>query len=327
MLTIVMYHYVRPLAGSRYPRLKALELAAFRAQLDHLERHYRPVTMEQVIAAWRGQQTLPEQAVLLSFDDGYRDHLEHVLPELERRGLQGSFFPCTGTLRDGLILDVNKIQFVLASVASTAELLPALARALDKRRERHGLGTYEDIHRRVYHRLSRQGRFDDPDTLFFKRLLQRELPFEVRHDVIDELFARFVSTDQRAFAEMLYLSDAEVRQLHEAGMHIGCHGDQHFWFDSLTPEQQGRDLEVSLAHLRNLGVLGDDWVMCYPYGGVDEALLGRLRQLGCAAGLTVASRQADPARDDPLLLPRLDTNDLPSQAAACPGDPATVQVS
>lgn len=173
--------------------------------------------------------------------------------------------------------------------------------------------------------LSRQGRFDDPDTLFVKRLLQRELSFEVRHAVIDDLFARFVSTDRRAFAESLYLNDAEVRQLHEAGMHIGCHGDQHFWYDSLTPAEQGRDLEASLAHLQRLGVLGDDWVMCYPYGGVDEALLKRLRRLGCAAGLTVASRPADPVRDDPLLLPRLDTNDLPCRADASPVAPVSLQ--
>jgi hypothetical protein len=38
-LTIVMYHFVRDLARSRYPAIKALTVDAFRGQLDYLARH------------------------------------------------------------------------------------------------------------------------------------------------------------------------------------------------------------------------------------------------------------------------------------------------
>ena len=52
-LTIVMYHYVRPIAESAYPRIKGLELDLFRAQLEYMRRHYNPVSVEELLASGR----------------------------------------------------------------------------------------------------------------------------------------------------------------------------------------------------------------------------------------------------------------------------------
>ena len=91
-LTIVMYHYVRPIRQSRYPGIKGLELELFREQLAYIGRHYSVVTMEAVAAAAHGGDPLPFNAALLTFDDGYRDHRDFVLPLLIEKGFQGSFF-------------------------------------------------------------------------------------------------------------------------------------------------------------------------------------------------------------------------------------------
>ena len=37
-ITIVMYHYVRPILNSKYPGLKGLELKSFQRQLDYLQK-------------------------------------------------------------------------------------------------------------------------------------------------------------------------------------------------------------------------------------------------------------------------------------------------
>jgi hypothetical protein len=50
-VTIVMYHYVRRLAGSRFARLTALDLDAFRGQLDFIGRHYTPVSVLDIVLA------------------------------------------------------------------------------------------------------------------------------------------------------------------------------------------------------------------------------------------------------------------------------------
>ena len=56
--------------------------------------------------------------------------------------------------------------------------------------------------------------------------------------------------------------------------------------------------------------------MCYPYGGYDESLLSILKERNCTVGLTIEVGIADLAKNDPLTLPRLDTNDLPKDSEA-----------
>lgn len=55
-------------------------------------------------------------------------------------------------------------------------------------------------------------------------------------------------------------------------------------------------------------------VVMYHYGGWNNSLTRLLRRHGCVAGLTIEPKIADLKTDDPLTLPRLDTNDLPCDA-------------
>ena len=113
-LTIVMYHYVRPIKKSSYPLIKGLEMDAFRMQLSYLEKNYKIITMESLIRLAKKNISLPDNSCLLTFDDGYKDHYVHVFPELKKRNLQGSFFPTAKAVVEGTVLDVNKIHFIIA---------------------------------------------------------------------------------------------------------------------------------------------------------------------------------------------------------------------
>ena len=93
-VTIVMYHYVRDLQHSRYPAIKGLSLERFHRQLDHIQAHYTPVTVEDVLDALSSaKKEMPSNPILLTFDDGYSDHFLNVFPQLDARGIQGCFFP------------------------------------------------------------------------------------------------------------------------------------------------------------------------------------------------------------------------------------------
>ena len=76
----VMYHYVRPDA-SNPPWYYHLDIEDFRAQLDYFEDEYGFVDRDAFLAAARGRADPPE-GVILTFDDGLRDHYKWVFPEL-----------------------------------------------------------------------------------------------------------------------------------------------------------------------------------------------------------------------------------------------------
>jgi peptidoglycan/xylan/chitin deacetylase (PgdA/CDA1 family) len=306
-LTIVMYHYVRDLAHSRYPAIKGRDIASFRRQLDHIARHHTVVSAEQVMAAAKGGEPLPDDAAWLTFDDGYIDHYTVVFPLLHERGWQGAFFPPVRPIKDRQLLDVNRVHFILAATPDHQAIVQAIRGFVEERQGADGVRPFADY----WSELARPSRMDPAEVIFIKRMLQHGLPEAARNQLAAALFQRFVSVDPSAFAGELYMSAEQLRTMIRCGMYVGSHGAGHYWLDRLDPQAQAADVDASLAFLADLGAAVDPWVMCYPYGAHNESLARLLRMRGCAVGLTTEVRVARLPEDDPLALPRLDTNDLP----------------
>jgi peptidoglycan/xylan/chitin deacetylase (PgdA/CDA1 family) len=303
-VAIVMYHYVRPIAGSQWPGIRGREVTEFAGQLAWLRRSRTLVGMEDVVAAWTAGAPLPDDAAVLTFDDGLRDHHAHVLPLLADAGVRAAFFPPSGPLAEPRVLDVHRIQFVLAAGADPE----VLATELDARVAARGLGDVAALRERFAH----PSRWDPAGTVYVKRVLQRGLPAAARRELTGDLFARFVTTDEAAFAAELYCGPAELRELVEAGMHLGSHTHTHGWLTDLDADSVRDELARSLAPLRDAGVdTAAGWTLSYPYGGHDDTTVAVARELGCTAAVTIEVREAVPGLDDALRLPRLNTNDLP----------------
>jgi len=313
-LTIVMYHYVRPLADSRFPAIRGLDVALFDQQLDYLDRHYRLVSMDQVLDALDGLAELPPRAALLTFDDGYSDHVHYVLPRLVRRGWSGAFFAPAAAVLDRQMLDVNKIHFTLASGADPDALVALVDQACRERKAEFGLTELAAY--RAKHWVPNN--FDPAPVNYFKRMLQVELPEALRAALADQVFARFVCADEAAFADELYLSDAQLRQMVEAGMHIGSHGDRHCWLGHLEAADQDRDLDRSLDLLAAIGMDPAKRTLCYPYGNFNERTLALLPGKRIRAAMTTEINLAEITPANRFTLPRLDTNHLPKDGAAAP---------
>jgi peptidoglycan/xylan/chitin deacetylase (PgdA/CDA1 family) len=306
-LTIVMYHYVRDLARTRYPGIKGRDVAAFRGQLDYIAHHYTVVTADRVVAALKGGEELPANAIWLTFDDGYKDHYTVVFPLLQERGWQGSFFPPVRVVQNGELLDVNRIHFILAEQANPAPLLDAIRDFVIAHRGEAMVCAYDDYWRQ----FARASRLDTAEVTFIKRMLQHALPEVLRRELAERLFARFVAVDPAVFAAELYMTPEQLRTMIRCGMHVGSHGVGHYWLDRLDAASQAAEIDASLDFLGAAGASVKDWVMCYPYGSYDESLLSLLKNRRCAAGLTTKTAVARLDMDDPLTLPRLDTNDIP----------------
>ena len=64
----------------------------FRSQMELVAERYNVVSIRTVLAAQRGEASLPAGAVLITFDDGYRDFEEHAWPVLRELSLPAVLF-------------------------------------------------------------------------------------------------------------------------------------------------------------------------------------------------------------------------------------------
>lgn len=304
-LTIVMYHYVRPIIGSKFPGIKGLELDGFKRQLDYLTKNFNIVNTEQVINGVRKGTKLPNNACWLTFDDGYKDHYKFVLPELLTRNLHGAFFPPRVAIEDDVVLDVNSIHHILSCCSNINELVSKLnahCRSAGISGKKISL---------FYEELALANRFDNADTIYVKRMLQHALPEELRLSITKNLFKEFVGLSVEDFSKELYMNIDEVQNLVKSGMYVGSHGSRHYWLDKISPNEQEKDIKESLTFIEKIGAATKDWVMCYPYGAYNNATLTLLQKYQASAAITTEVRVANLSDDNPFELPRLDTNDLP----------------
>ncbi|MFV2035688.1 MAG: polysaccharide deacetylase family protein [Halocynthiibacter sp.] len=309
-LHIIMYHYVRDFAASPYSGIKGLDIREFQDQLDHLSARFEILSPQCAKDRIAAKSTFQDDCCWLTFDDGYKDHITHVAPALEQRGLRASFFAPVRTTRHAEVLDVNKIHFILSEGPGAAGLLAEVRALYLEFGTDTGTGGVDGFgpHLKA---IDSRSRFDDATTIQVKRLLQAELPLALRQKICDRLFEKYVSADQVGFAQELYMGAADISTLHAAGHEIGAHGVNHYWFSRLTRAGQEAEITGSLDYLRGLAVLGADWSMCFPYGDHDDTTLELLQKHGCAIGLTVRPEPVRGDRYSGLALPRFDTNDFP----------------
>src|SRR5918911_2667335 len=114
-LNVVMYHYVRDLPRTRFPRIKGLLTDDFRLQVAWLSERHEMATLESALAFLTGEFRPARDLCLLTFDDGLKDHYTDVLPFLSERRIQGLFFVITSCL-EGRVASVHKNHFLMAAL-------------------------------------------------------------------------------------------------------------------------------------------------------------------------------------------------------------------
>jgi len=307
-LTTVMYHYVRPLAVSSYPRLKALELANFEAQLDYLQSAYNIISPFELSASLMAGTPLPEKSCLLTFDDGYTDHYQHVYPVLAARSLTGLFFAPKCSLIERKPLEVNKVQFILASCENPYSLAAELDKYLLE------LGGH-DI-KLLRENYFAPNRFDGPEVAYFKRLLQHVLQPNIRRSVIDNLFNSYVTSDISEFTEDLYLTVEQAKEMREAGNEFGGHGSEHLWHAMASEGELNREITGSVDALTEIGAPVSGGFYSYPFGSYDDNVCKLVSDAGFQIGFTVEPTLFSLFSGDRMRISRLDTNDLPIKSGS-----------
>lgn len=306
IIPIVTYHYVRPQNKRFSENHKSLDLQEFLRQLDILNNGYHCIRGAQINDLTGDTDLSGKKPVWLSFDDGYSDHYNYVFPELMSRGAVGSFFIPTEAIFGRKLLDVNKVHLILAANSDINDLIEQIRELFNTN---YGDAVLDTSFDELQHDYSVATLINDPDTRFVKLLLQELLPGNLREIILSSLFKEHVKRSESAVVDELYMDPDQVKSMYESGMHIGSHGHMHSRLEFMTHESQLVDFELSVNHLRSIGVENANVVVCYPYGSFNKETKTVLSNIGCKAAISAKLGIVDTNdRDfDWLELSRIDT--------------------
>jgi len=299
-----MYHYVRPIKESAFPGIKGLEVSDFINQLDFFCESYSFVTVDQINHSLTTNASLPTNACWLTFDDGYKDHFDYVVPALKERGIEGAFFPPSVAILEHKLLHVNAIHYILASAGDIDKLVGML----DSYCYMNGM-IFEEIAKfKIIYCIP--NRWDCGSTIYFKRMLQHVLEPDLRNHIVEMIFKDVLGFTTEECAKTLYMSCDQLTTLVDEGMYVGSHGANHLWLDRYSEVDQKNDIEQSMGLLEQVGAPTKDWVMCYPYGAYNSDTIKVIKDLSCSIGVTTKPEVARLDCSNRYALPRFDTNDF-----------------
>jgi peptidoglycan/xylan/chitin deacetylase (PgdA/CDA1 family) len=298
---ILMYHRVASVHHD--PWGLAVSVERFEEQIAHLARFRRPMTMNEFVR--RAEiDALPESAVAITFDDGYRDNLVHAKPILEKHSVPATVFLATGSI-DGtspfwwdelaaMILECERPvrhtercageDVALSWGAATSADLTGDWRAADgaKTERQHAFLTMW--------RSLKCAAVAERDRVMGSL---REL-FEIRSDPLG-----------------MPMRTDDVRALLSPGlMTVGAHTVEHSPLTTMNRAEIRRELEESARTCRSLSGRHTDG-FAYPYGDLDNQARDTVASAGFAWACSTQNAFVRGEDLDIFALPRIAVEDVP----------------
>ncbi len=227
---------------------------AFRSQLRLLKKYYNVIQPVQFRLWLRGEEPLPERAIMLTCDDGLLNHVTEMLPILLEEHLECLFFVTGSSLRDTpeILWYTELYQMLMeAPKRDKAFLLqgidiPKLSANLRERRK-----AWLEL-------VGCLSRIEEPARRAFLEEMRASLglPPAWGSRCLDDPLLRI---------RFQFLQLPELKQLLDAGMTIGAHTMSH----PVLVEQSGVMARSEIAESRTAleKALGRQvWAIAYPFG-------------------------------------------------------------
>ncbi|MBP1635084.1 MAG: glycosyltransferase [Acidobacteria bacterium] len=276
-LRVLMYHRVLDPGGSKAcsPSVVSATPAAFEAQMRHVARRYRALSLEEVLTCLRAGRPLPPRAVAITFDDGCRDFGEVAWPILRRHHLPATVFVPTafpGCPERAFWWD--RLHAALSSTGRARVRTP---------------GGVLDLSTPASRR----------EALRATQGLVKRLPHREAMQLVDELCDQLDGPPVRSEV----LGWDELRALAADGVTVGAHTRTHPALTRLTAEEARAEIRSSAEDLRReLGRCPP--VFAYPFGDHDDRIAQIVRGAGFELALTCEDGHSRLPGDDRLRLRR-----------------------
>lgn len=208
-LQILIYHRVN---DEHDPFFPATPRHVFETQMEYLASRYIPCPLDEaVLRLERGE--LPENAVAVTFDDGYRDNYLYAYPILRRYGVPATIFLSTGVIGTSEVLWFEHVftafrrtqRSAVESFCPPTRMIP--------------IGSMSERQAALHEVLN----------------LCRSLSDEERRELVSTLLHRLeVRADPQPG---LMLSWDEVRRMSGGGVTFGCHTMTHPILSHVSPDR------------------------------------------------------------------------------------------
>lgn len=214
-LQILVYHRVNNDHDLFFP---ATPINVFAEQMKYLADHCCVLSLEDALERTR-KNDLPENAIVLTFDDGYKDNYLYAYPVLKELSLPATIFLATDAIGSGRVLWHDKV------FSAFRETRKRVLKGIGGSREEYCLRTLSE-------KLQAQGKV----IRFLRSQSDNERSFWI------ERLIEALASDSRDLDPNLMLTWDDVKIMHQHGMSFGSHTVNHPILSRLTTGKARREI-------------------------------------------------------------------------------------
>ena len=266
---------------------KHLYIKIFSELMRYLRARYTPVTMSRIADWLEGQGDIPERAVAVTFDDGYRNVLVNAAPVLSRLGIPATVYVVTDFVHERKMIWMDRMVSALAITKRTSLTLSSSAQEI---------------------RLPIQNIKEKEIADTKIRSVCKALPSEHREKVIRQIIED-LEVDDKQIAEVWRdhdpLQPGDFKTLQDHGIEIGSHTKSHRILSRCSPGELKQEFEDSKKYIESItGKVCDQFA--YPngkQGDFNERTRECARESGYRCAVTTIPKRLTRGQD-PFEIPR-----------------------
>jgi peptidoglycan/xylan/chitin deacetylase (PgdA/CDA1 family) len=250
-IPILMYHSICDNSKKTYTQsclmLRGMSVTSksFAAHIHHISKRYTVIGLDDLVSFIAMGRKLPNNPLVLTFDDGYRDNYINAKPILEKYGFKAAFFPI------GNVLAGKKFAWPYT-----------LYRLIDLLFRQHFTITIEGFpvinveHPEKTRELLLATKLRDYISNF---------PMVEREAIVDTIAKANSIQDEELYGSNAFMNLTELQELDKQGHIIGSHTMSHDALIRYTPQELIAELVKSkeiIAPFRHTGLS----CFAYPFG-------------------------------------------------------------
>jgi len=259
--SILMYHRV---PGSPFSA-GGFCFNVFEKQINYLVKHYNIISLEELVTHLKNGRSLPNNAVTITFDDGYVDNYLYAYPILKKYNAPASIFLSTNFIETKQLLPIDRIEYIVTKTEKKyLDIVLPNNTTPDEGPCRIELDADLEFIVKKIDKITK----DNNLSLVELEKFTEDLALQQKVKIPD-------SVNQERFSP---LSWSQVREMMKNGITFGSHTCSHPTLPRLPFEERRSEIINSRKVLEKQLDMDIDY-FCYPYGAfndVDDKILKEL---------------------------------------------------
>jgi len=277
-VAILMYHRVCP-DRDGWSLNELLSPREFEKQIEYFCRNYEPLPLDHLVSYICQEKTLPEKAVVITLDDGYKDNYLYAYPVLKKYRIPATIFLAAGYIGKDRLFWWDEVSYIIHNTTATQLELDELGsyslRPLN--RCRAGLVILEKL---------------------------KDLPDGRKNVLIEKLIGICRVSIPPGLGQEFILSWDEVREMSDDGIAFGAHTVNHPSLTNMPFQQAKWEITQSKKDIEER--LGKQvTAFSYPHGTFSPEIVKLAQESGCTCAVSLSPCKLISHTDSPYELSRI----------------------